>query len=147
MSKAEESWRVKLYCQVELDFPIPLLDGEDEFSELVSSTLSIISDELLSPENCIPLIEHGQIVDIIVPQHSQLQIGDLVTLNPISNNDFDFCFCRVHMPENVSYSKVLSLPDSDGNLVFECLSTGAVFKSGRQFWTKIETVDFRCDEN
>lgn len=147
MSKSEESWRAKLYCQVELDglFPIPLLEGEDP--EAVASTLSLISDELLTTDNCIPLIEDGQIVDIIVPQHSQLQIGDLVTLNPISNNDFDFCWCRVHMPETVGYSKVLSLPDSDGNLVFECLSTGAVFKSGRQFWKKIETVDFGCDEN
>lgn len=147
MSKSEESWRAKLYCQVELEFPIPLLEGEDEFPEAVASTLSLISDELLTAENCIPLIEDGQIVDIIVPQHSQLQIGDLVTLNPISNNDFDFCFCRVQMPATVGYSKVLSLPDSDGFLVFECLSTGAVFKSGRQFWKKIETVDFGCDEN
>ena len=147
MSKSEESWRAKFYCQVELEFPIPLLEGEDEFPEAVASTLSLISDELLTAENCIPLIEDGQIVDIIVPQHSQLQIGDLVTLNPISNNDFDFCFCRVQMPATVGYSKVLSLPDSDGFLVFECLSTGAVFKSGRQFWKKIETVDFGCDEN
>ena len=147
MSKSEESWRAKLYCQVELEFPIPLLEGEDELPEAVASTLSLISDELLTAENCIPLIEDGQIVDIIVPQHSQLQIGDLVTLNPIRNNDFDFCFCRVHIPERVGYSKVLSLPDSDGFLVFECLSTGAVFKSGRQFWKKIETVDFGCDEN
>ena len=93
---------------------------------------------MLTKNNCIPIILNNAIDTIVVRQFQPLNIGDIVALNPISAEHYDFCFCSIFIPDSVGYGKVLELEDSDGDIKIECLSSGRIMTSGRQFWIKVE---------
>ena len=139
-----QNWTAEVFVREELELPIPLtlesqvrLRGNTPIDR-AHAVLYFISDGLLTKNNCIPIIRDNEIETLVVRQFQNLNIGDIVTLNPISANDYDFCFCRIFIPDSVGYCKVLELEDSDGDVKIECLSSGRIFTSGRQFWIKLQ---------
>ena len=139
-----QNWTAEIYVREELELPIPLtledrvrLRGKTSI-DLAHEVLYFISNGLLTKNNCIPIIRDNEIETIVVRRFQNLNIGDIVTLNPISANDYDFCFCRIFIPDSVGYCRVLELEDSDGDVKIECLSSGRIMTSGRQFWIKVE---------
>ena len=136
MKPQDNNWTADLFVREELELPIPL--GSKASIDRAHEVLNSISEGLLTKENCIPIIGDNEITTIVVRQYHPLNIGDIVKLNPISANDYDFCFCRIFIPDNVGYCNVLELKDDDGDLKLECLSSGRIFKSGRQYWIKVQ---------
>ena len=147
MSLEVENWTAAIFIREELTLPIPLTTGPKAPIERAFDVLDSISDGLLTKNNCVPIVGNSQITAIIVRQFQPLHIGDIVTLNPISSNDYDFCFCRIFIPTNVGYCKVLADPDDEGDLKIECISTGRVFMSGRQFWIKVQSVEIKGSDH
>ena len=131
-----DNWTADLFVREELDLPISL--GPKASINRAHEVLNSISEGLLTRENCIPIIGDNEITTIVVRLYEPLNIGDIVKLNPISANDYDFYFCRIFIPDNVGYCKVLELEDDDGDLKLECLSSGRIFTSGRQYWIKVQ---------
>ena len=139
-----QNWTAGVFVREVLELPIPLslvsrLQRRGKTSiDQAHEVLYFISDGLLTKNNCIPIIRDNEIETIVVRRFQNLNIGDIVTLNPISANDYDFCFCRIFIPDSVGYCKVLEITDSDGDVKIECLSSGRIMTSGRQFWIKVE---------
>jgi len=141
-----QNWTAEVFVREELELPIRLR-GKTSVDR-AHEVLYFISDGLLTKNNCIPIIRDNEIATIVVRHFQPLNIGDIVTLNPISANDYDFCFCRIFIPDSVGYCKVLELEDNDGDVKIECLSSGRIFTSGRQFWIKIQqTLEIQGSDN
>ena len=142
-----ENWRASLFASEELELPIPLPGGSKTPIDRAFDVLESISDGLLTNKNCLPIIGSSEITSLIVRQFQPLKIGDIVTLNPISETGYDFCFCHLFLPKPVGYCKVLAESDDDGDLKIECIATGKVFTSGRQFWIKVQSIEIGSDHS
>ena len=147
MSHFFENWVAQIFVTEELTLPIPLTTGPKTPIDRAYEVLDSISDGLLTKKNSLPIIANSEITSIIVRQFQPLKIGDIVTLNPISETGYDFCFCYLFIPKPVGYCKVLAESDDDGDLKIECIATGKVFTSGRQFWIKVQSIEMGSDHS
>ena len=142
-----ENWRASLFASEELELPIPLPGGSKKPIDRAFEVLESISDGLLTKKNSLPIIGNSEITSIIVRQFQPLKIGDIVTLNPISETGYDFCWCYLFIPKPGGYCRVLAESDDDGDLKIECIATGKVFTSGRQFWIKVQSIEMGSDHS
>ena len=143
----DKIWSAQIFLISELVLPIKLKKETKSPINQAYKILNTISQGLLNKKNCTPIINNGEVTDVIIQEQKSFQIGDIVTLNPISANNHDFCLCSIFKPENAGFCRVIELEDSDGDFKFQSLSTGKVFVSGREHWVLVQGAENLGSDN
>ncbi len=136
------TWQVVTFINAELEFPIPIAQGNGSLETRARKQLLDLSDGILNANNCTIIVEKDEIYDAIVNWNGDFSAGDIVRLNPISSCTCGIlCFCEMNIPGNVGYCRIIELQNDEGDMVLESLTTGKIFCSGREYWTSVNAVE------
>ena len=137
-----ETWKVVTFIDAELEFPIPIAQGKGSLETRARKQLFDLSGGILNANNCMILFEKDEIYDVIANWNLDIKAGDIVRPNLISSCTCGIaCYCEIYIPRNVGYCRIIELQNDEGDFVLESLTTGKIFHSGREYWTRVNAFE------